>query len=165
MLGIFPADEAGLYDSPVETSVQFVGGTAVQLVPYDPTRVALLIGSAPNTTGVLSVTGTGSLHGGLTISTNGAPYLQFTYPNDGPAAQSSWWIVSTSGAGVYYAVSWSLRRNPRSAGYDVFAKQKGDEPHASYHLSAPSRGAVKVPSNQAILRFLREKRPDLFGEQ
>lgn len=166
MLGIFPADEYGLFDAPVASFI--TGNGAVQTaIVSDPNRVALLFSGdgtgtfflVPHGAGVVPASGKG-----LFLSNN-YTRMELDYNSYGSLVQVQWDVFCNLGT-TLTVVSIALRRNPAMYGYKgVFHKPEATDSHASYHLPAPSRKRVVVPSNKAILRFLREKRPDLFGEQ
>ena len=166
MLNIFPADEYALFDAPVVTYVNGDLNLTKQLVGIDPTRAVLIISAPPSST-VYVFPGAGNTGPSNTegILANGQN-LVLNWQQHGPLVCSDWYIQHGPSGIPVTAVTLSLRRNPKTYGYqDVLAKQEAQDTHASYHLPTRSRSAVKIPSNRAILRFLHERRPDLFGER
>lgn len=167
MFGIFPQDEYALYDAPAESLITVTAPGVTVLVPADPTRVILVFSQTDNSHSPVTITTSGTASSGLYIPSASSQAMVLNANHHAPLVTAAWWgwIPGGVGSGTITVITARLRRNPKMYGYgNVFKEATSSEPQASYRLPSAKPGRVKVPSNRAILRFLHERRPDLFGE-
>jgi len=168
MIDIFPADEYGLYDAPAESVVTVAAAGVTSLCQIDPTRVILVISQTDNTGSPVSITTSGKNTSGIYMPNGQGQQFLINYPQHGPLVCAAWsaWVPGGAGTGKITVITVSLRRSPTMYGYrDVFHAAGPSEPHAPIDIQPAASKPVRIPSNRAILRFLHDRRPDLFGER
>lgn len=163
MIDIFPPDAALLYDGPFEYAITQDPAVNVQVVPYNPARVCLIMSTLSTQTIRLSASAAPPGAAGIVIVAPNAPVLSLSWPVDGPAVQSAWYLGAAVGAAVVYAVEWLLRRNPIQYGYnDAYKRAQAVEPVGTVRRAAPARIVRGTRRSASLPRFLRERLPGIL---